>query len=303
MTKPASERDKRLDQLKREVTRPGFNRHASILEKMGDLAPSLQSPAVTALTTSQTVQTIIEFPPQIHSGWQYVPRQALLFTPSGVIHLLASIWPDQPPQITQVDGCGIMYVKVKLLLLYGYLEIVAQGQTSPTRLGVEFNTVAWPYLSLPLMRFLQAAAPTPDSLTAKISLSPSVNQAFERLPLKFSNGLKIFGLLPGEQLENLVFQPGTWQRWLLFFRRPITADTLLLLTSNYMVVIQEELGIPQGWVLSYIPRECITEMQNRPLELCSELIVPLQRENQAAEYRLSLTSDAIEAWRMPWMQN
>jgi hypothetical protein len=136
-----------------------------------------------------------------------------------------------------------------------------------------------------------------------INLSPSVNQALERLPLKFSNGLKIFGLLPGEQLENLVFQPGTWQPWLLFFRRPITANTLLLLTSNYMVVIQEELGIPQGWVLSYIPRECITEMRNRPLQLCSELIVPLQRENQVAEYRLLLTSDAVEAWRMPWIQN
>jgi hypothetical protein len=70
-----------------------------------------------------------------------------------------------------------------------------------------------------------------------------------------------------------------------------------------MVVIQEELGIPQGWVLSYIPRECITEMRNRPLDLCSELIVQLQRENQAAEYSLLLTSDALEAWRKPWIQN
>jgi hypothetical protein len=140
-------------------------------------------------------------------------------------------------------------------------------------------------------------------LAAKINLPPSVNQGLERLPLKFSNGLKIFGLLPGEQLENLVFQPGTWQRWLLFLRRPITANSLLLLTSNYMVVIQEELGIPQGWVLSYIPRECITEMRNRPLDLCSELVVQLQRENQVTDYSLLLTSDATEAWRMSWTQN
>jgi hypothetical protein len=232
MTKPTSELDKRLDQLKREVMKPGFNRHPSFLEKMGNLAPSLQSPAVAALTTSQAVQTIIEFPPQIHSGWQYVPRQALLFTPSSVIHLLASIWSDQPPQITHVDACGIMYVKVKLLLLYGFLEIVAPGQTSPTRLGVEFNTVAWPFLSSPLKRLLKAGAPASDMLTSKINLSPSVNQGLEGLPIKFSNGLKIFGLLPGEQLEDLVFQPGTWQPWLLFLRRPITANTLLLLTSN-----------------------------------------------------------------------
>jgi hypothetical protein len=44
-------------------------------------------------------------------------------------------------------------------------------------------------------------------------------------------------------------------------------------------------------------------MRNRPLDLCSELIVQLQRENQAAEYSLLLTSDALEAWRKPWIQN
>jgi hypothetical protein len=77
---------------------------------------------------------------------------------------------------------------------------------------------------------------------------------------------------------------------------------LLLLTSNYMVVIQEELKISQGWVLSYIPRECITEMRNRPRDLCSELIVELKREDQTAEYSLLLTSEAIDAWRRPWIQ-
>jgi len=43
--------------------------------------------------------------------------------------------------------------------------------------------------------------------------------------------VKIYGLLPGEELEELVFQAGTWKRWMYFLQRPISADILLSLTS------------------------------------------------------------------------
>jgi len=115
----------------------------------------------------------------------------LLFTPTGVIHLLASIWPDQEPEMTHVNGRGLMYMKVTLLLLYGFLEIVAQGQTSPTRLGVEFNTVAWYQLSRPLRQLLQATQATPTVPTDKPSYSPATHQALAKLPLKFSNGCRV----------------------------------------------------------------------------------------------------------------
>jgi len=302
MAESRGEREKRLDQLRRAVLKPGFDRHASVLKGLADLPPELGSPALTALTSSQVIETIIDFPPQIQNGWQYVPRQALLFTPTGVIHLLASIWPEQQPRVTNVNGGDLMYMKVKLLLLYGFLEIVARGETSPTRLGVEFNTVAWPHLSAPLQRLLRAAKSAPVELTTRTGLSLTTQQAVEKLPLKFSNGLRIYGLLPGEGLEEVVFQPTVWKRWLLFFWRPVIANTLLLLTSNYIVVIQEELGISQGWILSYIPRACITGMCNQPRDLCDELIVQLKRGDQTTEYRLLLSSTALEAWGARWTQ-
>jgi len=158
------------------------------------------------------------------------------------------------------------------VLLYGFLEIVGQGPSSLTRLSVEFNTVAWEYLSLPLRQLLRATKATPGGPADETTYyAPSAQQAVEKLPLKFSNGLQIYGLLPGEGLKDLVFQPGTWQRWLFLFRRPILANTLLLLTSNYVVVIQEELGVAQGWIISYIPRHNIVSMQNRPCDLWNEL--------------------------------
>jgi hypothetical protein len=253
--------------------------------------------------SNEAIQNIIAFPPQIHRGWHYVPKQALLFTPTGVIHLLASIWPNQEPQVTYLKGCGLMYLKATLLLLYGYLEIVAQGPNSPTRLGMEFNMVAWDRLSLPLKQVLGAAKAVPDAMKGQTAYSTTALQDVETLPLKFSNGVKIYGLLPGEELEELVFQPGTWKRWRLLFRRAITADTLLLLTSNFMVVIQEELEVAQGWIISSIPRDNIVGMQNRPPGLWNEFTVRSKRGEHTAEYKLQLKDESVWAWRVRWVQH
>ena len=303
MAAPKDDLEKRLAQLKKEVPTRGIERHPWVVKSVSDLPAELRSPAVTLAAADRAIQRIIVFPPQIHRGWHYVPKQALLFTPTDVIHLLASIWPDQKPQVTCLDGGGLLYLKATLLLLYGYLEIVAKGPDSPTRLGMEFNTVAWDYLSLPVRQLLGAAKVTAVKQTDKATYSTTARQAAKKLPLKFSNGLKIYGLLPGEELEELVFQPGTWKRWRMLFRRAMTADTLLLLTSNYVVIIQEELEIAQGWIISYIPQNSIVGMQNQLKGQWNELTFQLKRGEQTAEYKLQLKDEAVQDWHLRWLQH
>jgi hypothetical protein len=303
MTRSTDEREKQIAELKKVVTKRGFDRHASVLKSTSKLPAEFQSHAVEEATAREVIKTIILFPPQIQRGWRYVPTQALLFTSTDAIHLLASIWPDQEPQLTFIKGCSLMYMKVKLLLLYGFLEIVAHGKDSTTRLGMEFNTVAWPRMSLPFRQLLQKSITSPAAPIREDGSSLVMQQALEDLPLKFSNGVKIYGLLPGEQLQELVFQPEVSERWLFLFRRQIMANTLLLLTNNYVMVIQEELRVSQGWILSYIPRECIIEMQNQPRGLCNDLVVQLKRGDQTVEYRLLLEAEAVEAWHTRWIQH
>ena len=297
------EQEKRLAELKKEVPTRGFNRHPIILKDIRDLAPELQSPAVTGLAAREPINNIIAFPPQIHRGWHYIPRQALLFTPTEVIHLLASIWPNQEPEVTLLKGSDLIYMNVTLILLYGYLEVVAHGCGSPARLNVEFNTVAWYQLSSPLMKLLEASKPSSSIWTDTAICSPAAQQAIEKLPLKFSNGLQIYGLLPGEGLEDLVFQAGTWKPRLIFLRKALTANTLLMITTNYVVVIKEELEISHGWILTYIPRNSIGSIQNQSLGLWNELTVHLKRGDQTAVYKLLLDGTATEDWRGKWMQH
>lgn len=303
MTPTRTEEEKRLSQLKKEVPIRGFERHPLILKQISDLPPEFRSPAVATLADREPIQTIIAFPSQIHRGWHYVPKQALLFTPTEAIHLLASIWPDQEPQVTHLRGSGLLYMQVSLVLLYGYLEIAARGQDSPTRLSLEFNTVAWYLLSPPLRRLLQAGRAEPRAPIDRTSYTPTALQTLERLPLKFSNGLQIYGLLPGEELEEIVFQPGTRIRWSLLLRQPVPGNTLLLLTSNYMVVIREDLKASQGWIISYVPRDPIRGILSRPRGPWNELTVLLRRGDQTAEFSLLLKNQAAQEWRAVWIRN
>ncbi len=303
MTAAMDDLEKRLTQLKREVPTRGLERHPSVLKNISDLPPDLQSPAVTALASSIAIQTIIVFPPQIHRGWDYVPKQALLFSPADVICLMASVWPDQEPQIRHIKGGGIMYVRVSMILLYGLLEILAQGSGSPTRVNVEFNTVAWYLLAPPVRLLLQATKAISGTQIGQSSYSQDIQQALDKLPLKFSNGVSLYGVLPGELLEALVFQRGTWERWLLLIRRPISANTLLLLTSNYMVVIQEDLKTRYGWIISYLPRDSIAGMQNQACGEWNEVTVQLKRGRQTATYTLQLKREVAEVWGERWVQH
>jgi hypothetical protein len=294
--------ERRLAELKKEVTKRGADRYASRLSNGCELPADLQSPSVAILTGREVIQDIIVFPPQIQRGWHYVPRQALLFTKAGVIHLLASIWPEQEPQITHLNGSGLMYLKATLMLLYGHLEIVAQSEDSLVRLGLEFNTVSWNTISIPLRRFLGLSKTKFNVPTDQISYSPSARQAFEKLPYKFFNGVQIYGLLPGEELEALAFQESSWKRWFHFLRRPKTADTLLMLSTNYMVVIQEDLRVRQGWIITYIPRTGICGIQDRVQDngLWTELSVRLERQDQITDWKLLLTKQSVDAWRTQW---
>jgi len=293
-------REKRLAELRRQVPTRGLERHPSVLAQISDLPAELRSPAVDSLAASESIQTLIAFPPQIHRGWHYVPRQALLFGRWNVVHVQASIWPDEECQVTCVQGSGIMVMRVTLLLLYGCLEIVAQGHTTPARLGMEFNTVAWAQLSRPLRQLLQASRATPGEPAGATAIAPAARQVLDDLPLKFFNGVKIYGLLPGEELQDLVFQPGTWGRHQLVFRHPVTANTLLLLTTNYVVVIEERLRVAQGWIFSYVPRSSIDGMQNRLRGPWNHLTVRLRRGDQTSEHELLLTNGAVQAWRLLW---
>ena len=97
MARSTGEQEKRLAELKKEVTKRGFDWHAAVLRSVAELPLELQSPTAMALAAGETFQSIIYFPPQIHRGWYYILKQGLLFRSADLIHLLPRFGPIRNP--------------------------------------------------------------------------------------------------------------------------------------------------------------------------------------------------------------
>lgn len=275
---------RRLAQLKKDVPGRGLERYPSVLQSEFDLPAELRSPVMETLTAGETIKTVISFPPQIQRGWHYVPKQALLFTSTGMIHSMASIWPGQKPQITLINASGILHMQIVLILLYGDLEVIALGHDLLWRVEVEFNTVAWGILFRPLRELLQTSKTATSKLPDTNAMLPALHPASEGLSLKFRNGVKIYVPPLGEALEELIFQPGVWRVrkfWPFVFREAVTANTILALTKSYLVVLKEELGTAHGWIIAYIPRNNTIGMKNQAGGLRNELTVQLEKTGQS----------------------
>jgi hypothetical protein len=70
-----------------------------------------------------------------------------------------------------------------------------------------------------------------------------------------------------------------------------------------MVVIQEELRVSQGWIITYFPRDSIVSILNQLCSQWNELTVHLKKGDQTSDCKILLTTEAAHAWRACWIQH
>lgn len=283
----------------------GIETHPYRVNDLAELPASLQSAVQQALGPTEQPERIFLVPNQtFFKNWfsrRYVPQQALLFTAQGVLHVQEAVSPDQPPQATYLHAASLLYIQLRLLLLYGRLELVGQVNGDLARVVVEFNTVGVPLL-LPGLRRLMTLAWESAEPEIPISREGSLPE-FDSLPLKFKNGLRLYGLQPGECLLGLVFQPGLWERHGSLFRRQISANTLLALTNHDLVIVEEERTgrtNPYGWILTFCPLAGVKGFEAAPGESWQEMQLHLTRDGVAVDRQVTLERETVQAWQNLW---
>jgi hypothetical protein len=70
-----------------------------------------------------------------------------------------------------------------------------------------------------------------------------------------------------------------------------------------MVVIDEDLQVEQGWILSYIPRNIIIGIQSQACGQQHELSIQLRRGDQSTDFKLRVKNEFAEAWHTLWIQH
>ncbi len=286
----------------------GMASHPYAVQSLGDLPVSLRQAAEQALETGEPIHSNFVVPAQVSPrGWlglRYTPEQALLFTSQGVLHVQDGATLGQPAQATYLRADGLLYAHLSLILLYGRLELAGQINGALARIVVEFNTVGESLLQPGLRQLVrQAWGQTTTRAAAGQAQTETVLRELDRLPMKFSNGLRYHGLQPGERLLGFVFQPGIWTRRWRFFRRQVSATTLLALTNRQLVILTENKVGRQanyGWIFTFCPLAGIAGIEPKPFEAWQELQVHLERGSVAVDRRIILESETTLAWQNLW---
>jgi hypothetical protein len=172
-----------------------------------------------------------------------------------------------------------------------------------TQIVVEFNTVGQFLVQPGLQQLLRLAwGQSKIELPSKMVTKQALTE-LDKLPLKFDNGLRLYGLKAGERLLGVVFQPGIWQDHGYFFHRQIAATTLLALTDRELILVEEErTGQPNayGWIFTFYPLACVMMVELKPGETWQELHLHLTRGDGIADRQVILEPQAALAWQNLW---
>jgi hypothetical protein len=103
-----------------------------------DLPEDFQRVIQALLKTEDSVNSILMLPPQLYLKRGGVPRQALLSTSRGLMH----VEDGRPPKATYLFGESLLYVQHTSILLYGRLEIVGEMDNKPVRFVAEYHSAA-----------------------------------------------------------------------------------------------------------------------------------------------------------------
>lgn len=285
--------------------------HPYLVKSVGALPAGLRGPVQAALPAGARPAAICVFPqdyrPKGMLGSRIVPEQALIFIDDGVLSVQGAAQGESAPPPSYVQAGSVLYIRSSLLLNYGRLEIAAAERGRLAVQDVEFNAIGWRLIDGALNDFINGAlgvSPPPPAEMGE--WQEEATEQVRDLPLKFANGLRTYGMQPGEQLLDSVFQEAVWSRLGGFWPQQLVPRRLLALTDAAVVLVEEETafvrkGNQYGWIVTQMPRSAVVAMDVQPAqEALQELTVGLARGGARVERRILLEAPTVEAWLARW---
>lgn len=269
-----------------------------VVNALTDLPEEFQRAVQSCLGEQESINSILMLPPQPFMKRGGVPRQALLSTTHGILH----VQDGKPLVANYLPAETLLYVHHKLILLYGCLELAGEVNGELVRIIAEYNTVGQYLLDAALRQFLQLKY---DSVDPDATIQEQNNNILDELgkeSFKFMNGLRLYALQPGERLLGYAFQSRIKERFLRYFSRPVAPASMFALTDQAVVFVEEDKarGASYGWVITICPRKIVLAVESRSIQDWSKLSVLLLRNNVSIERNLILDHETVLACKSLW---
>ena len=268
------------------------------LQNVTDLPEGFQRAIQTSLVPGDTIDSILMLPPMPFLRRHGAPRQALLSTTRGIVH----VRDGKPPTADFLPGTSLLYVRHTLALLYGRLELAGEVDGKLVRVVAEYNTVGEELVEAELAHFLQMTYQAKESSSEIKEWNRAKLDELGEKSFKFMNGLQFHALRPGERLLGYVHQPRIQKPFLHFFQRPVAPETVFALTNQTLILIEEDMawGASYGWVITLCPRNVVLTVESTPTDEWQNLLVSLIRNNVNTERNLILENETALDCKSLW---
>lgn len=260
-----------------------------------DLPGEFQQAVKSRLPSGESIRSILVLPPQPFMKRGGVLWQALLSTTHGIFH----VRDGNPPAVNYLPAESLLYVRHKIILLYGCLEIAGEVQGEEVRIVAEYNTVGQYLVDAALRQFLQLNLGKANPGTGVEEQNSHILNKLGRETFKFMNGLRLYALQPGERLLGYVFQSRITRPFLRYFNLPVAPASMFALTDKSLILIEEDKarGASYGWVITICPRNVVLTVECKPMQRWQELSVRLLKNDVSVELNLIVGNETALACR------
>jgi len=253
------------------------------------------------LPKGDLVRGVFVIPPEVYSKgfrWELNPLQALVFTQFGILQIFAPDHRHKKREAIWIEGKSVLLIKLKLVLLYGRLEILAESDGNRNKILSEYSTVAHKALSPYLKALIQTTWTA--SVRNPANVSVPAFEDFVNISLSFYNGINLEALQPGEMITAFAYQPELGKRILKLFRRKIFPKTLAVLTDRQLILLQEDLKTKAHyeWLFTFIPRHRVMSIDRTSIKTNETIVLRLDSAGHDLDVPLIISAQAKSAWRI-----
>jgi hypothetical protein len=278
---------------------PRENPFPTSVKAITDLPESFQAAIDSLEWPQEPIHSILLLPPQPFLKRAGVPRQALLSTERGILH----VRDGGAPAAAYLRAEDVLYVRQTLILLYGSIEFVGETNGQLVRIVAEYNSVGQNFLTAALNHFLDVRY---ETIHLPETPFDQTNYLLDRLgdeSHKFMNGLRLYALQSGEELLGYHFQPRIREHYLRFITRPVAPASLFAMTTKAVILIEEEKarGAAYGWIITICPRNTVLAVESGPVNKWEKLRVLLLCKNTNEERNLLLEPETASACKSLWI--
>lgn len=279
------------------IERPTRQDFATRVDRLDDLDPEIVQAIQAELTPGEQTLILLKVPSQVveeggKDSKRFFFNSRRILTPNWILALtaqrllLVSVTPaGVVTQLQAIPFEHLLSFQMGSILLFSWIEFssLQQGRIRPTR--IYYNTSRselFEELSIQLRTLIsgQKALASPSTEVESPLLNP--------LSYKFRNMISMYLLLPGEQIQSLLFRPAIWQGR-SFYRRELAANLAIVTSHFYFMLAEENMSNTKakyGMIYSYIPLARVKDLSVRQEPERLQLLLTTRLQNLEQEFKV-----------------